>query len=101
MDLTQGNNQEKTNRAKKMMLWFGMLSMFMTFAGLTSAVIVSKSRPDWISNFEIPPALFFSTAAILISSVVIHIAKQNIIKGNASLGGILLIITLLLVWRLL
>ena len=78
------------------MLWFGMLSMFMTFAGLTSAVIVSKSRPDWISNFEIPQALVFSTIAILISSVVIHFAKKLIVSGNASLGGVLLIITLLL-----
>lgn len=96
MDLTQGSHQEKTNRAKKMMLWFGMLSMFMTFAGLTSAVIVSKSRPDWISDFEIPQALVYSTIAILISSIVIHFAKKLIMSGNASLGGVLLIITLLL-----
>ncbi|MFD0963630.1 cytochrome c oxidase subunit 3 [Pseudofulvibacter geojedonensis] len=96
MDLTQGSHQEKTNRAKKMMLWFGMLSMFMTFAGLTSAVIVSKSRPDWINNFEIPQALFFSTIAIVLSSVVIHFAKKQITAGNASQGLILLIITLFL-----
>ena len=34
----------KTNRAKKMMLWFGMISMSMTFAGLTSAYVVSSSQ---------------------------------------------------------
>ena len=28
---------EKTNRAKKMMLWFGIISLSMSFAGLTSA----------------------------------------------------------------
>ena len=32
----------KRNRALKMMLWFGIGSLFMTFAGLTSAFIVSK-----------------------------------------------------------
>lgn len=96
MDLTQGSRQEKTDRAKKMMLWFGMLSMFMTFAGLTSAVIVSKSRPDWISDFEIPQALILSTIVIVISSVVIHFAKKMIIGGKAGIGGILLLVTLAL-----
>ena len=35
---------EKTKRAKKMMLWFGLISLGMSFAGLTSAYIVSKER---------------------------------------------------------
>lgn len=96
MDLTQGTQQEKTNRAKKMMLWFGMVSMTMTFAGLTSAVIVSKSRPDWVSNFVMPPALFWSTVVILISSLTVHFAKTIIKKGNASVGLLLLIATLIL-----
>ena len=42
----------KTNRAKKMMLWFGMISMSMTFAGLTSAYVVSSSRADWIQQIQ-------------------------------------------------
>ena len=36
----------KSNKAKKMMLWLGMISMSMTFAGLTSAYVVSSSRAD-------------------------------------------------------
>ena len=35
-----------------MMLWFGMISITMTFAGLTSAFIVSSSRPDWLDSFS-------------------------------------------------
>ena len=54
MDLTKGTLQEKKGRAKKMMLWFGMISMTMMFAGLTSAYVVSKSRPDWLENFVLP-----------------------------------------------
>ena len=38
---SQLNNR---NKALKMMLWFGIGSLFMTFAGLTSAFIVSKNR---------------------------------------------------------
>ena len=30
--------ESKTAKAKKMMLWFGMISITMTFAGLTSAL---------------------------------------------------------------
>ena len=58
MDLTQGSEEVKVNRAKKNMLWFGIISLTMSFAGLTSAYVVSKERPDWISSFEIPQASF-------------------------------------------
>ena len=36
------------------MLWFGMISMSMTFAGLTSAYVVSSSRADWIQQIDFP-----------------------------------------------
>ena len=54
MDLTEGTSQEKQKRAKKMMLWFGIVSLIMSFAGLTSAFIVSSSREDWLANFVLP-----------------------------------------------
>ena len=60
----------KTNRAKKMMLWFGMISMSMTFAGLTSAYVVSSSRSDWIQQIELPFAFTLSTILILIYFLV-------------------------------
>jgi len=41
--------QKKNTEAKKMMLWFAMISMTMTFAGLTSAYVVSSSRSDWLA----------------------------------------------------
>ena len=31
MDLTQGTPKEKNIRAKKMMLWFGIISLVMSF----------------------------------------------------------------------
>ena len=49
MDLTEGTIEEKIGRAKVNMMWVAMVSMVMTFAGLTSAYIVSKSRVDWVS----------------------------------------------------
>ena len=55
----------KISKAKKMMLWFGMISITMTFAGLTSAFIVSSSRPDWLDSFILPNWFTISTVSIV------------------------------------
>src|SRR5690606_33828051 len=96
MDLTQGSEEVKVNRAKKNMLWFGIISLTMSFAGLTSAYVVSKERPDWISSFEIPQAFFISLALIVASSVTIHLALMRIKKQQNGIGMVLLIATFLL-----
>jgi cytochrome c oxidase subunit 3 len=96
IDLTEGSEEEKTNRAKKNMLWFGIISLTMSFAGLTSAYVVSKERPDWISTFEIPQAFYISLALILASSITIHFALKAIRKQQNSLGLFLLVATFIL-----
>ncbi len=68
----------KMIRAKKMMLWVGMISISMTFAGLTSAYLVSSKRSDWLSNFVIPDDFFFSTLFIIISSIFFHLSKTKL-----------------------
>ena len=69
---TNNSIATKTNRAKKMMLWFGMISMSMTFAGLTSAYVVSSSRSDWIQQIELPFAFTLSTFLIILSSCTFY-----------------------------
>ena len=96
MNLTEGPDEAKIARAKKNILWFGIISLTMSFAGLTSAYVVSKERPDWISSFEIPPAFYISLVLILISSATIHLAKNAVKKGKNSQGMILLVTTFLL-----
>jgi cytochrome c oxidase subunit 3 len=68
----------KTSKAKKMMLWFGLISITMTFAGLTSAFIVSSSRPDWLESFVLPAWFTISTVSILLSSVFFQLAKYRL-----------------------
>ena len=80
MNLTQGSSQQKNKRAKKMMLWFGIVSLIMSFGGLTSAFIVSSSREDWLNDFELPNAFFISTIIITFSSLVFIAAKKTLIK---------------------
>ncbi|MBT0607708.1 cytochrome c oxidase subunit 3 [Aequorivita echinoideorum] len=96
MDLTEGSEQSKINRAKKNMLWFGIISLTMSFAGLTSAYVVSKERPDWIGEFEMPQAFYISLIFIVLSSITIHFAKSCISKNNNKVGMLLLFATLFL-----
>ncbi|PIA81672.1 cytochrome oxidase subunit III [Gaetbulibacter sp. 4G1] len=93
MDLTQGTLEEKNNRAKKMMLWFSLISLFMAFAGLTSAVIISRRRPDWSSELELPNIFLISVFVAIVSSITFILAKQALKKGNRSLTSILIVTT--------
>ncbi|TCK67562.1 cytochrome c oxidase subunit 3 [Winogradskyella wandonensis] len=94
MDLTQGTQQEKEARSKKMMLWFGIGSLIMTFAGLTSAFIVSRKREDWLTNFELPQAFTISVAVIIASSLTMIMAKRAMKQNNSSQASIWLLLTL-------
>ena len=87
---------EKNKRAKKMMLWFGMISMSMTFAGLTSAYVVSSSRSDWIEQIDLPFAFTISTFLLLLSSGTFYLALKNIKETLLKRTQSLLLITLVL-----
>ena len=91
MDLTQGTPKEKNIRAKKMMLWFGIISLVMSFGGLTSAFIVSSTREDWLSNFDLPQAFTASTVLIVMSSIVLYLSKKALQKKQNQLSLSLLI----------
>ena len=96
VDLTQGTPQEKNARAKKMMLWFGIVSLIMAFAGWTSAYIVSSKRKDWLDTIELPQAFFISTAIILISSLTYNLAKKAVRKNGQKMATRWLLATLAL-----
>lgn len=96
MDLTQGTPQEKRNRSKKMMLWFGIVSLIMSFAGWTSAFVVSRTREDWLTDFQLPDAFVISTVLILVSSVAFIIAKKAIKKDKRSRATFFLLLTFFL-----
>ncbi|GAA0871474.1 cytochrome c oxidase subunit 3 [Gangjinia marincola] len=96
MDLTQGTQYEKHARSRKMMLWFGIISMVMTFAGLTSAYIVSSNRPDWISDFNLPMPFIYSTVAVVLSSITIIAARFFLKKNDRSKTTLFLGLTVVL-----
>jgi len=96
MDLTQGTLEEKNNRAKKMMLWFGIVSLIMSFAGLTSAYVVSSSREDWLKDFQLPNAFAISTIVIIISSLTFIMAKKALVSNKRQATTLWLLSTLVL-----
>ncbi len=80
--------QRKRIHPHKFTLWVAMGSIVMMFAGLTSAYIVKKSQPEW-TTMPIPTVFYYSTAAILISSLTIQMAlkafKERSMKQYRSL----------------
>ncbi len=96
MDLTQGTHEEKTGRAKKMMLWFGIISLIMSFAGWTSAFVVSSSRPDWLADFKMPQAFTISVVLIVVSSFTLFLAKKALKSNNRQMTSVYLVATFLL-----
>lgn len=80
--MTPAEEKARNERSYKLLLLFAMLSMTMMFAGLTSAFVVSKSRADWLKNFELPVAFYISTAVIITCSITFHLAKKAIQKDN-------------------
>jgi cytochrome c oxidase subunit 3 len=96
MEMTLNEYNDRKARSYKMLLWFAMISMFMLFAGLTSAYVVSTSRPDWLNDFKLPNAFMISTVVIIASSVTFHLAKNAMQKGNRQATTGLLMATLAL-----
>ena len=94
-------NQENKRREKafKSMLMFGIFSIVMLFAGLTSAYIVSKgalsSEQKW-DFISLPNVFTYSTFAILLSSIFAIFSLRNLKKSKLKSTKRFLILALLL-----
>ncbi|MGC4101167.1 cytochrome c oxidase subunit 3 [Ferruginibacter sp.] len=67
--------QRKKIHPHKFTLWVGIGSILMMFAGLTSAYIVKRNQPNWIS-FNLPHVFWYSTATIVLSSITLFLAAK-------------------------
>ncbi len=88
--------REKIARSKKMMLWFGIVSLIMGFAGWTSAYIVSSSREDWLNDLSLPTEFFYSAFVLLISSLSYMMAKKAVKEDRSQQATLYLVVTFLL-----
>lgn len=69
------NDQKRKIHPHKFTLWVAIGSILMMFAGLTSAYIVKRSQASWLM-LEIPVIFWYSTAAILASSLTVHLSLK-------------------------
>ncbi|MFM1808229.1 MAG: hypothetical protein RLZZ242_954 [Bacteroidota bacterium] len=87
---------QKQRRAKKMMLWFSLISLVMGFAGWTSAYIVSSKRKDWVAEIDLPQAFWISAAVIALSSLTIIVARKKLATSRTKDAKIWILVTALL-----
>lgn len=72
--------QQKKIHPLKFIMWVAMASIVMMFAGLTSAYIIKSNQASW-QEIKMPQLFWFSTGAILISSITIQMAVSSFKKG--------------------
>lgn len=70
------STQKNRIHPHKFTLWVAIGSIIMMFAGLTSAFIVKGSLPGW-TTMEMPVMFWYSTIAIIASSVTIQLALKS------------------------
>jgi cytochrome c oxidase subunit III len=87
--------QNKKIHPHKFTLWVAIASILMMFAGLTSAFIVKSNLIGW-SQVKLPKAFWWSTAAIVLSSITIQMALRSFRQREMRTYRILIAITFVL-----
>src|SRR5574339_1166277 len=94
MDIVS-NQPGKRIHPHKFTLWVAIGSIIMMFAGLTSAYIVKSSQANW-QDVKTPQVFWYSTAAILLSSLTIQMALRSFKQREMNRYRQLMAITLVL-----
>ena len=87
--------KEAKRKTAKPLLYIGIVSIVMLFAGLTSAYVVRADNGNWLV-FQLPDIAIISTAIIITSSLTMLMAQNAIKKDNYNLTLLGLFLTLAL-----
>ena len=73
------------------LLWGFLVSVFMLFAGLTSAYMVRRADGNWL-DFQLPEAFALSTVLVVVSTLSLEFARKSARRNEfpalrAYLGG--------------
>ena len=79
-------------KMKKNLVYVGIFSVFMVFAGLTSGYIVSMGDSFWV-KYPLPSAFYISTAIIVLSSVFIQLAIWSSKKNQDARSKTFVVLT--------
>lgn len=80
-------------KAAKPLLYIGIVSIVMLFAGLTSAYVVRADNGNWLV-FHLPSISIISTAIIVTSSLTMFMSQRAIKTNNYTLTSLGLFLTL-------
>lgn len=84
--------KKKTHRQ---LMWVGILSIIMIFAGLSSAYIVAKADSTWV-KITLPTEFFISSAIIVLSSITFFFAVRFAKADKFNLVTPMVVLTLIL-----
>lgn len=82
-------------KSAKSLLWIGIVSIVMLFAGLTSAYVVRADNGNWLI-FNLPDTFFISTAVIITSSITLFLGLQSAKKNNYTATSLFVLLTFVL-----
>jgi cytochrome c oxidase subunit III len=88
-------DQRQRIHPHKFTMWVAIGSMVMMFAGLTSAFIVKSNQAGW-QAIVIPKIFWYSTAVILVSSLVMQVALRSFKQREMNRYRLMMAVTLLL-----
>lgn len=94
MEMVRSQQREKIH-PHKFTLLVGIASILMMFAGLTSAYIVKSSQAGW-EQVQTPAYFWYSTVAILLSSLTVQLAVRSFKQREMNQYRMLLGVTFLL-----
>jgi len=92
---TEAERKIKTATAKRSLLWLGIVSMVMLFAGITSGYIVRQGEGKWL-QFALPNLFIVSTLIIIISSATMQWALTAVKKNKLGSMNLALVLTTIL-----
>ncbi|MFZ5978680.1 heme-copper oxidase subunit III [Hydrotalea sp. AMD] len=75
MAVTETSNRSKKIHPHKFLMWMGIGSICMMFAGLTSAYIVKRNQANW-EDVQLSPVFLYSTMVIVSSSITMYLALK-------------------------
>ena len=94
-DQSTNNNRSSKINVYSSLVYVGIISSIMLFAGLSSAVLVRKMDKFWV-NIHLPNYFLVSTIIIIISSATLFLALKAAEKGKIKLLKSYLLTSLIL-----
>jgi cytochrome c oxidase subunit 3 len=93
-NFTDELSPELREKTKKNLVYVGIFSIVMLFAGFTSAYIVSMGDSFWV-KYPLPSGFWISTTAIIISSICFELALRFVRKNNIKMLKLFMFLTVL------